>query len=88
MENEKDKELWKKAEARASFKKHLFSYVAVNLFLVAIWLTSSRSGANYFWPVWQMLGWGIGVLIHYFSAFHADVIFSVENEYQKLKDKS
>lgn len=87
MQNEKDKELWKKAEARASFKKHLVSYVVVNLFLFAIWLTSTRPTTHYYWPLWPMLGWGVGLLMHYFGAFHADRIFSVENEYQKLKNK-
>lgn len=88
MQNEKDKELWKKAEARASFKKHLVSYVVVNLFLFAIWLTSTRPTTHYYWPLWPMLGWGVGLLMHYFGAFHAYRIFSVENEYQKLKNKS
>ena len=29
------------------------------LLLVAIW---ALTGAGYFWPIWPMLGWGIGVL--------------------------
>ena len=30
-----------------------------SLLLVAIW---ALTGAGYFWPIWPMLGWGIGVV--------------------------
>ena len=38
---------------------HLRAYIAVNVMLVAIW---ALTGAGYFWPIWPILGWGIGVL--------------------------
>ena len=88
MENEKDKALWEMAQARASFKRHLFSYVVVNLFLNAIWFISSRQHTSYYWPIWPMLGWGIGLAMHYFGAYHGDKVFSAEKEYEKLKNKS
>ncbi|HEU4321125.1 MAG TPA: 2TM domain-containing protein [Acidimicrobiia bacterium] len=34
--------------------------------LVVIW---ALSGQNYFWPVWPMLGWGIGLLLHGWNVF-------------------
>ncbi len=36
-------------------------YLAVNAVLVLIWAVSS---ATSFWPVWPILGWGIGVAAH------------------------
>ncbi len=39
--------------------RQLVAFVAVNLVLVAVW---ALSGGGYFWPIWPMLGWGIGVL--------------------------
>jgi hypothetical protein len=39
--------------------EHVRAYVGVMLLLVAIW---ALTGAGYFWPIWPMLGWGIGVL--------------------------
>ena len=33
-------------------------YVGVSVMLVAIW---ALTGAGYFWPVWPILGWGVGV---------------------------
>jgi class 3 adenylate cyclase len=46
---------------RQSFKIHLTVYLLVNLFLIGIW---AASGGGYFWPVWPILGWGIGVALH------------------------
>jgi hypothetical protein len=40
-------------------RTHERTYVAVMLLLVAIW---ALTGMGYFWPIWPMLGWGIGVL--------------------------
>lgn len=38
---------------------HVRAYLGVMVMLVAIW---ALTGAGYFWPIWPMLGWGIGVL--------------------------
>jgi Domain of unknown function (DUF1707)/2TM domain len=38
---------------------HLRAYLAVNALLVVIW---ALTGAGYFWPIWPILGWGIGVI--------------------------
>ena len=46
---------------RRDVREHVRSYVLVSLLLVAIW---ALTGADYFWPVWPILGWGIGVLSH------------------------
>ena len=46
---------------RQSVKTHLTIYLLVNVFLIGIW---AASGGGYFWPVWPILGWGIGVAVH------------------------
>ena len=33
-------------------------YLAVNLMLIVIW---AATGAGYFWPIWPLLGWGVGL---------------------------
>lgn len=48
--------------SRRDLRAHLASYVSVMVLLVAIWLLTTPGG--YFWPVWPMLGWGIGVFKH------------------------
>jgi class 3 adenylate cyclase len=44
-----------------SVRIHATVYALVNLMLIAIW---AASGAGYFWPIWPMLGWGIGLGSH------------------------
>ena len=69
-----DDEIRKLAKARASFKMHAMAYVAVNAFLAAIWYITSGGGMptlmdnreHYYWPIWTHLGWGLGLLLHYF----------------------
>jgi class 3 adenylate cyclase len=44
-----------------SVRIHVAVYVVVNVMLVGIW---AASGGGYFWPIWSILGWGIGVGCH------------------------
>ena len=48
------------------FKPHVLMYVAVNTFLVVIW---AITGAGFFWPVFPILGWGIGIVGHAWDAY-------------------
>ena len=56
----------KKVKARKDFYGHLTAYVATGIFFLAINLLNFDGR---FWFYWPLLGWGIGVLIHYFSVF-------------------
>jgi DUF1707 SHOCT-like domain/2TM domain len=49
----------RRREPRPRDHSHERAYVATMLLLVAIW---ALTGAGYFWPIWPMLGWGIGVV--------------------------
>jgi len=60
---EKDPVLWEMAHKRAGFKKHLITYITVNIFLWALWFFSGKdhfgdSLNTYPWPVWPTFGWG------------------------------
>jgi hypothetical protein len=46
---------------RREVREHAAQYLAVMALLVLIW---ALTGAGAFWPVWPMLGWGIGVAAH------------------------
>ena len=85
-DQQRDEELWQTAKARVSFKWALASYIIVNSFLVGIWYFSSNH-YTYFWPIWPILGWGIGIAFHYARAYQGNNFNSVEAEYKKLKDK-
>jgi len=46
---------------KSEFRAHLFAYAVVNGALVIIWAVT---GANFFWPIFPMLGWGVGLIFH------------------------
>src|SRR4051794_32069092 len=52
---------YKGGAVRRSFETHLTVYVLINLLLIGIW---AASGGGYFWPIWPILGWGMGVACH------------------------
>ena len=93
----KDPELWEIAKKRASFKTHALTYVIINLFLWAIWYFNSDGkpeigediwmGRDYPWPIWSMLGWGVGLAFHFSAAYIFPKANSVEREYEKLKNQ-
>ena len=56
------KQLRKKRE----FSANLFAYVLVNAFLVGIWAVT---GAGFFWPVFPILGWGLGLFFHAWDVY-------------------
>lgn len=47
--------------ARQHFYVHLVFFLAMGTFFVALW---ARSGAPMFWPIWPLLGWGVGLVSH------------------------
>jgi hypothetical protein len=73
----------KRLEAKRGLAAHALAYVTVNLLLVALWYVT---GAAFFWPVFPIFGWGIGM------AFHAWDVLSptpgpeqVEAEMERLR---
>ena len=49
------------ADMKLGFRSHLFAYVLVNAGLVAVNLVTSP---GYFWAIWPIFGWGLGVAAH------------------------
>lgn len=86
-EQQNDDALWQIAKKRAAFKKQLVSYFFVNCLLVAIWMlgTFKSNETNYFWPIWPILGWGVGLAFSYADAYYTNNLFSTQKEYEKLR---
>jgi uncharacterized membrane protein len=64
-ENLRDEAI-KRLKAKSEFKAHLLAYVLVNTFLVVIWAVT---GADFFWPIFPLLGWGIGIMFHAWDVY-------------------
>jgi len=85
----KDPVLWEIAQKRAGFKNHLVTYIIVNAFFWALWYFTGQRWytGSIPWPIWPMLGWGIGLAFNFVDAYVFPKANSVETEYQKLKNK-
>jgi uncharacterized membrane protein len=51
---------------KRDFRSHLVAYVLVNALLISIWAVT---GAGFFWPVFPMLGWGIGLAFNAWDVY-------------------
>lgn len=89
METQREQELWKLAKKRVGFKRHLASYIVINTMFWCLWYFTDHQeeSAGVPWPVFPMLGWGIGVVFSYLNAYVLMKPDSVEKEYEKLKNK-
>lgn len=68
MENDELRaEAMRRLRAKRDFGWNLVAYVTMNAFLVGLWAVTSPG--TYFWPIWPIMGWGIGVVMHGWSVY-------------------
>jgi hypothetical protein len=86
-----DAELREKAQKRAKdmvgFYIHFTCYAAVNVFLFVLWAFPNPSGLVFPWPIFTTIGWGIGIIFHFFAVFGSGRMQEklAEEEYQRMK---
>jgi len=82
-----EEKYYKRAKRRVSkikgFYSHLFSFIAVNIVLYVIDLTSGN-GIN--WAYWVTFGWGIGIISHYVNTFGFFGILAKDWEDKKIEE--
>lgn len=54
------------SQKRQEFKSHLITFIAVNGFLILLNLFTSP---GYFWAIFPLLGWGLGLFLHWMKAY-------------------
>lgn len=70
---------------QADFRVHLMVYLVVNACLVGIWAVNGRP---FFWPVFSIVGWGIGLLFDAYDAFgHSPSEARIEREMKRIQDR-
>ena len=75
----------KRAVAKYNFYRHLVIYIAVNILLIIINLSTSTETL---WFKWPLMGWGLAVFLHalgvFFSSGESDVTEQmIEKEMKK-----
>jgi hypothetical protein len=56
----------KRLKAKRAFSIHAAMYGIVNVLLIVVWAVS---GSGYFWPIWPIAGWGIGLAAHAYVTY-------------------
>jgi len=56
----------RRLNAKREFRVHLGVFLLVNTMLIVIWAVT---GAGYFWPIWPIGGWGIGLALHALTVY-------------------
>jgi len=69
-------------KAKRAFQGNVVSFVVINAFLIGIWAVS---GAGFFWPIFIILGWGFGLVMHAWQVYgrHGITEDDVQREIQK-----
>ena len=77
----------KRLKKKRDFRGHLLVYALVNTFLVVIWAVSDVHG--FFWPVFPIVGWGIGVVMNAWDVYRGDEIDEgeIRREMDRIKGR-
>ncbi|WP_130736159.1 2TM domain-containing protein [Flavobacterium sp. J27] len=77
----------KRVEKIKGFYGHLFSYIVINLVLYLVnYITYPNDFWFDHWFYWQLLLWGIGLVIHGIVVFYSLPIFGKEWEERKVQE--
>ena len=74
----------KRVKAKRHLKTQAFVYLVVNGILVLIWAVS---GGGYFWPVWSIAFWGMGLAISWWSTYRADRSITEEEIQREMRGR-
>lgn len=70
-------------EAMTGFYIHLVAFVLV---MVVLFLVNLLATPDVWWVQWPLLGWGIGVVIHYIAVFSSMPQFVLNWQLRKIKE--
>lgn len=74
----------KRVKTRRKFYGHVISWVVMSVFFILLNLATT----DYFWAIFPILGWGIGVALHGIKLFTGEWEDSeIEKEYERLKKR-
>jgi len=73
---------------KRGLQAHLVAYVMVNLLLNGIWAITMLGG--FYWPIFPMLGWGIGVAFNVWDVYSPELPSEkrIEREMKSIRPDS
>jgi hypothetical protein len=78
----------KRLRNKRGLQAHILAYATVNLFLVALWYFATNGG--FFWPMFPISGWGIGLAFHVWDVYVPEMFSEdhVLREMARLRQRS
>jgi len=79
----------KRLKAKHDFKIHLGIYLAVNALLILIWVVTGWGQPlpqGFFWPIFVIVGWGIGLGSHWYGVYHVPSGFTEEQIEREMRN--
>jgi|SRR5690242_4287944 2TM domain-containing protein len=75
----------KRLKKRRDFYTHLLVFTLVNAFIVAIWAVT---GSGFFWPIFPIVGWGIGLVMNAWDTFRDEDFDEeqIQREIRRIED--
>ena len=70
----------KRVKAKKEFYQHLSTFVVMAIFF---FLLNAVTAFGNWWFHWPILGWGIGVLFHYFDVFGLPGVGEISNSWEE-----
>lgn len=74
----------KRLKDKSEFRKHLITYLVINGMMIGIW---ALTGQGYFWPVWVIGGWGVGLILHGWTTFYSRSISEADIQREMARGK-
>ena len=75
----------KRLKKRRDFYTHLLVFTLVNAFIVAVWAVT---GQGFFWPIFPIVAWGIGLVMNAWDAFRDEDFDEeqIQREIRRIED--
>jgi 2TM domain len=86
-ESDLREEALRSLKKKRDFFTHVIAYVLVNTLLVVIWLVT---GHDFFWPIFPIAGWGIGLAFNAWDVYGRKPITEedIRREQERLRGSS
>ena len=72
----------RRLQAKRGFRRHLVVYAVINASLAVTW---GLTPGGYFWPLWPMVSWGIGLALHGWGVYGERPITEAEIQHEMEK---
>ncbi len=77
---------YQRAQARVGELKGFYNHLGIYTIFVIFFLLLNYYSGGFFWAIFPIAGWGIGVLGHAFNTFRWNPFFSKDWEKRKIDE--